>query len=173
MKFVDTAYESASSVLSKNDIPECLSLEASENSKFAARLYEKETALDTVLFANKDGSETVYIFNEDVKYANESGKIVDKSNKLYSNVEDKAYSSDYSYVNKENDINTYFPKFLKTDVGVTVEAQAHSIEMYPISNVVSKVTADDDMYGVYYDDVFGEFTGIRYEPSFSFRLSCL
>ena len=80
-----------------------------------------------------------------VKYANESGKIVDKSNKLYSNVEDKAYSSDYSYVNKENDINTYFPKFLKTDVGVTVEAQAHSIEMYPISNVVSKVTADDDM----------------------------
>lgn len=92
---------------------------------------------------------------------------MDKSNKLYSNVEDKAYSSDYSYVNKENDINTYFPKFLKTDVGVTVEAQAHSIEMYPISNVVSKVTADDDMYGVYYDGVFGEFTGIRYEPSFS------
>lgn len=39
--------------------------------------------------------------------------------------------------------------------------------MYPMSDVVSKVTADDDMYGVYYDGVFGEFTGIRYEPSFS------
>ena len=23
------------------------------------------------------------------------------------------------------------------------------------------------MYGVFYDGVFGEFTGIRYEPSFS------
>lgn len=164
---VDTAFESTSSVISENDIPECLAPEALENSKFAARLYEKETSLDTVLFANKDGSETVYIFNEDVKYVNESGKIADKSNKLYSNVESKAYSSDYSYVNKENDINTYFPKLLKTDVGVSVEAQDQAIEMYPMSDVVSKVTADDDMYGVYYDGVFGEFTGIRYEPSFS------
>ena len=120
---VDTAFESTSSVISENDIPECLAPGASENSKFAARLYEKETSLDTVLFANKDGSETVYIFNEDVKYVNESGKIADKSNKLYSNVESRAYSSDYSYVNKENDINTYFPKLLKTDVGVSVEAQ--------------------------------------------------
>ena len=67
---VDTSPETILGVLSENDIPECLALEVSENSKFAARLYEKETALDTVLFANKDGSETVYIFNEDVKYIN-------------------------------------------------------------------------------------------------------
>ncbi len=164
---IDTTSESISSVLSENDIPEYLALEASENSKFAARLYEKETALDTVLFANKDGSETVYIFNEDVKYIDESGNIADKSNKLYSNIESRAYSTDYSYVNKENDINTYFPKSLKTDVGVSVEAQGQVIEMYPVSDVVSQVIADNDMYGVYYDDVFGEFTGIRYEPSFS------
>lgn len=164
---VDTSSETILGVLSENDIPECLALEVSENSKFAARLYEKETALDTVLFANKDGSETVYIFNEDVKYIDESGIVADKSNKLYSNIESRAYSSDYSYVNKENDINTYFPKSLKTDVGVSVEAQGQAIEMYPVSDVISQVTADDDLYGVYYDDVFGEFTGIRYEPSFS------
>lgn len=164
---VDTSSETILGVLSENDIPECLALEVSENSKFAARLYEKETALDTVLFANKDGSETVYIFNEDVKYMDESGIVADKSNKLYSNIESLAYSSDYSYVNKENDINTYFPKSLKTNVGVSVEAQGQAIEMYPVSDVISQVTADDDLYGVYYDDVFGEFTGIRYEPSFS------
>lgn len=163
----DTSSETILGVLSENDIPECLALEVSENSKFAARLYEKETALDTVLFANKDGSETVYIFNEDVKYMDESGIVADKSNKLYSNIESRAYSSDYSYVNKENDINTYFPKSLKTNVGVSVEAQGQAIEMYPVSDVISQVTADDDLYGVYYDDVFGEFTGIRYEPSFS------
>ncbi len=164
---VDTSPETILGVLSENDIPECLALEVSENSKFAARLYEKETALDTVLFANKDGSETVYIFNEDVKYIDESGNVADKSNKLYSNIESRTYSSDYSYVNKENDINTYFPKSLKTDVGVSVEAQGQAIEMYPVSDVISQVTADNDLYGVYYDDVFGEFTGIRYEPSFS------
>lgn len=164
---IDTASEAISSVLSEKDIPECLALEVSKNNKFAARLYDKETALDTVLFANKDGSETVYIFNEDVKYIDENGMIADKSNKLYSNIKERAFSSDYSYVNKENDINTYFPKSLKTDVGVSVEAQGQVIEMYPLSDVVSNVTADDDMYGVYYDDVFGEFTGIRYEPNFS------
>lgn len=164
---VDTSSETISGVLSENDIPECLALEVSENSKFAARLYEKETSLDTVLFANKDGSETVYIFNEDVKYRDESGNIADKSNKLYSNIESRAYSTDYSYVNKENDINTYFPKSLKTDVGVSVEAQGQVIEMYPVSDVVSQVIADTDLHGVYYDDVFGEFTGIRYKPSFS------
>lgn len=52
-------------------------------------------------------------------------------------------------------------------MGVSIEAQGQVIEMYPVSDVVSQVIADNDMYGVYYDDVFGEFTGIRYEPSFS------
>ncbi len=168
MAVVDTAEsEYVSGVLSIGDVPECLDYKAISNNKHTVRLYDKETALDTVLFANKDGSETIYIFNEDVKYIDENGKTADKSNKLYSNIESRAFLSDYSYVNKENDINTYFPKVLKTDVGVSVEAQGQVIEMYPISEVVSGVAADDDMYGVYYDDVFGEFTGIRYEPSFS------
>lgn len=158
---------STSSVLSINDLPECLAHEMLADNQFSARLYERENALDTVLFANKDGSETVYIFNEDVKYINENGKTMDKSNKLYSDIKSKTFLSDYSYVNKENDINTYFPKTLKTDVGVSVEAQGQIIEMYPVSDIGSKVSADDDMYGVYYDDVFGEFTGIRYAPSFS------
>ncbi len=164
---IDLSSDSISGILSKNDVPECLDFEAIADKEHATRLFDKETALDTVLFANKDGSETIYIFNEDVKYIDESGKIADKSNKLYSNIESRAYSSDYSYVNKENDINTYFPKSLMTDVGVSVEAQGQVIEMYPVSDVVSNVIANDDMYGVYYDDVFGEFTGIRYKPSFS------
>lgn len=83
---IDTTNDvlSIESVITDDDIPECLAFEVTENNKFAARLYEKETALDTVLFANKDGSETVYIFDEDVKYIDENGSIVDKSNKLYS-----------------------------------------------------------------------------------------
>lgn len=163
----DTTSELISNVISINDIPECLAFEVSETKKIAARLYEKENRLDTVMFANIDGSETVYIFNEDVKYVNENGEVVDKSNKLYPNVENRTFSSDYSYMNKENDINTYFPKSLMNDLGVYVEAQGQVIEMYPISDVVSNVTVDNDLYSVYYDEVFGEFTGIRYEPNFS------
>ena len=161
------AEDSLVDVISEKDIPECLALEVSERDKFAARLYAKETSLDTVLFANKDGSETIYIFNEDVKYIDENGKVADKSNKLYADVKSRSLSAEYSYVNKDNDIKTYFPKSLKTDVGVVVEALGKTIELYPLSNTVSKVIPDEDMLGVYYDDVFGEFTGVRYEPSFS------
>lgn len=50
---------------------------------------------------------------------------------------------------------------------MVVEALGKTIELYPLSNTVSKVMPDDDMLGVYYDNVFGEFTGVRYEPSFS------
>lgn len=156
-----------SGILSADDVPECLDFVAIANNEHTARLYDKETALDTVIFTNKDGSETIYMFDENVKYLDENGKVADKSNKLYSNIESRAFSSDYLYVNKDNDINTYFPKSLKTDVGVSVEAQGQVLEMYPISNMVSEVIVDDDLYGVYYDDVFGEFTGIRYKPSFS------
>ena len=164
---VEITSESNTSAISKGDIPECMAFEAAEISKFTARLYEKEATLDTVLFANKDGSETIYIFDENVKYINENGEVMDKTNKLYSQIDARSLSSDYSYVNKDNDINTFFPKSLMTEVGVSVETQGQNIEMYPISDVVSKVTADNDLYGVYYDDVFGEFTGIHYKPSFS------
>ena len=164
---IDVSSKSVSSDFSENDIPECLSYEVLNNNKFAARLYGKEVALDTVLFANNDGTETVYIFNEDVKYMDENGSVFDKSNKLYPSVKTGNYSNEYSYVNKENNIKTYLPKSLKTDTGVIVEAQNKTIEMYPASDSISDVVVDDDMYGACYYDVFGEDTEIRYKPSFS------
>lgn len=166
-RIMDESPINSANVVNVKDIPECLSNEISEYNNYSARLFEKENALDTVMFANKDGTESAFIFYEDVKYKDKSGKITDKSNKLYSNIENKSFSADYLYVNKQNDINTYFPKCLKTDVGITVEAQGSAIEMYPISKMISPVKADNDMYGVYYDDVFGQDTGIHYEPSFS------
>jgi hypothetical protein len=148
-------------------IPECLCLDKEKSDKISSRLYKEETSLDSILFANKDGSETIYIFDENVKYKNIDDEIVDKSNKLYTDIENKTFSKDYLYVNKDNDIRTYFPEYLKYDVGVAVEAYGHAIEMYPVSKMTSKVIADDDLYGVHYDQVFGENTEVSYKPKFS------
>lgn len=76
------------------DRPEAIEKGLVVENGHVARLYKKESDLRTVIFANKDGTETAYIFDEPVKYIDENGKIVDKSNRLYS-----VYADEYAYVN--------------------------------------------------------------------------
>jgi hypothetical protein len=110
------------------DRPEAIEKGLVVENGHVARLYKKESDLRTVIFANKDGTETAYIFDEPVKYIDENGKIVDKSNRLYS-----VYADEYAYVNKDNDIRTYFPKTLDEKSGIKLEYGDISIEMYPYS----------------------------------------
>jgi hypothetical protein len=106
------------------DRPEAIEKGLVVENGHVARLYKKESDLRTVIFANKDGTETAYIFDEPVKYIDENGKIVDKSNRLYS-----VYADEYAYVNKDNDIRTYFPKTLDEKSGIKLEYGDISIEM--------------------------------------------
>lgn len=50
---------------------------------------------------------------------------------------------------------------------MVVEAQDKIIEIYPLSDTASDVKPDKNLMGVYYDDVFGEYTGVCYKPEFS------
>jgi hypothetical protein len=147
------------------DRPEAIEKGLVVENGHVARLYKKESDLRTVIFANKDGTETAYIFDEPVKYIDENGKIVDKSNRLYS-----VYADEYAYVNKDNDIRTYFPKTLDEKSGIKLEYGDISIEMYPYSGKstsVEKRTESDEKDYVYYDGVFGNDTSVRYTPTFS------
>ena len=154
-------------------IPEAIDISEAKEKSHVNRLHEKEDSLETVVFANADGSETTYIFDEPVKYLDENGEISDKSNKLYSDVEANKLDtskkqkgiSNYAYVNAENDIKTYFPKKLSGKDSIKLEAQNRDILMRPSSDVVSSVIEENNV--VYYEDVFGEFTSLRYETLFS------
>lgn len=53
--------------LADEDRPEAVEQELVEEKRQIARLYDQETELDTVVFANQDGTETAYIFDEAVK----------------------------------------------------------------------------------------------------------
>ncbi len=70
------------------------------------RLEEKEPDLNTIVYANYDGTETTYIFDEEVKYIDENGEVQDKSNEI-TGADSAMIGCDYSYYNANNDINTY------------------------------------------------------------------
>lgn len=131
-------------------IPEAIDISEAKEKSHITRLHEKEDSLETIVFANADGSETTYIFDEPVKYLDADGEISDKSNKLYNNIEaDKLYTnkkqkdiSNYAYVNAENDIKTYFPKNLSGKDSIKLEAKNRNILMRPSSTAVSNVVEE-------------------------------
>ncbi len=143
---------------------------------------DKETDLNTVVYENADGSETTYIFQETVKYVDESGNVKDKSNKLVANDKDNSakfagrmkdgnagnntdkIAKNYAYVNDQNDINTYFPQLLGKNSGVVLNYGDLNIEMYP-KDTVSPVSKVGDKE-IIYENVFESTAQLQYETTF-------
>ena len=133
--------------------------------KGSHRLYSEENSVDSILYANSDGTKSVCFFEEPVKYINEFGKISDKSNTLYvvSDVCDNM--SDYAYVTNDNDIKTFFPKSLTDNRGIIIQALDHIIELSPCSFNECPIVEENGT--VLYNEVFGDATSIKYTPSYS------
>ena len=152
-------------LLLADDRPEAIDPELISEKGHIERLYDKESSLEMVAFSNYDGTETVYIFDEPIKYVDEMGRIVDKSNTLYS-----AYEENYAYVNSDNNIRTYFPDALNENSGIMLKYEDILIELYPYEGntaFVQKRMGSNDVEYTFYDGVFGEDTAVRYTPTFS------
>lgn len=151
--------------LPDEDKPEAVEQELITEKGHIARLYDKETDLDTIVFSNQDGTETIYIFDEAVKYVDSNGIVADKSNLLYD-----ADEVGYAYVNEDNDIQTSFPAQLNNITGLNLAYGDISIVMYPadtVSSAATKRTDNTESEYVYYDNAFGQNTSLRYKPTFS------
>lgn len=107
---VDTSYEGSALNTSceKTDTSDDLDglryidTEEIERQGFAKRLKEKET-LNSYAFLNRDGTESVVIFPENIKYVNDSGEIVEKDMTLVKT--DRGYTiaaGDYGVLFPEN-----------------------------------------------------------------------
>jgi hypothetical protein len=171
---IQSSYFSAGTVITgtvpetniyKGDIPEVIDEQDFNMKRHTQRLYQKENDLSTFIFKNADGTETAYIFNEPVKYEDEKGNIQNKSNKLYSDFKTDLFDGNYAYVNKDNDIKTYFPTELSAYTGIILEYEGKVIEMYPFGD--AKLPANEKEGLVYYNNPFGETTSLRYQPLFS------
>lgn len=156
--------------LDATNTPEVITDEQIEENGHIARIFSAEQELNSIVFLNEDDSATLYCFENDVKYIDNFGKVRDKSNQLYSAYDDPQFAADYSYVNSDNDINTYFPKVLSVNTGVVLQAGINSIAIAPATDMAAtarKVDAEDGCGdSVYYTAPFGPNTELRYTPTF-------
>lgn len=158
--------------LLEKDRPEAVSKELVKKNHHVYRLSEEEASLCEVFFLNSDSTATLYSFSEPVKYIDSSGHVKDKSNMLFSAFDMPEYSDRYAYVNSANDINTFFPKTLGDSTGVLLEGGGCKIELIPIgdsgvSDKISNNDVDNKTDYIFYNNIFGKGTAIRYSPTFS------
>lgn len=153
------------STTDSQDPIDCISQDHKAQYPYAERLYDKEVTLDTIVYSNGDGTETVYFFDEPVKYFNDEGVLDDKSNRLYKVSDFRNDMSEYAYASLDNDIKTYYPSKLTSECGLIIETPVASIEMSPMSVFSSPICKMDGC--IEYDGAFDEFTSLKYTPTFS------
>jgi hypothetical protein len=152
-----------------SEIPEAISLDAIRENNHVARLYELESDLHSVVFRNADGTNTMYMWGTPVQFIAEDGTFRDKSNQLHNVASTDSHSRAYAYVNRDNDIRTYFPHTLDREIGILLTDGNYSIERSPISANTARVanrSRSFDNNWVYYDGIFGRHTALRYTPTF-------
>ena len=177
--------------LSDVDIPELLNVDFVQNNGHVNRLRPLEQDLSTIIFQNRNGTYTTYLFSSPVKYVDSTGAIRDKSNALSTVAEDVRSQSGYAYVNQSNDVKTYFPTKIQSGRGVMLVAPDFTIELSPLStsktsslsssleapaqearvSTAQKGLAEDYTSGrqkdtVAYDGVFGDNTSLRYSATY-------
>ena len=91
--------ELKTAVLPDADKPEVIGDDLIAERDHVNRLWEQEEDLNTIIFQNRDGTKTMYWFDQPVKYVDENGEVKDKKNELTEQGND--------YTNTENDINSY------------------------------------------------------------------
>ena len=155
-----------SAKLNDEDTPEIVGQDNIEEKGHVNRLREQEEDLNSIVFQNRDGTKTAYLFNQPVKYKDKDGTVKDKSNKI-------SETDDGDYTNAENDINTYFPKKLNRNNGVELKFGEYVVEMAPDINGnsgASRQTGHNKYFDpteyVQYPDVFDEGISLRYTPTF-------
>lgn len=119
------------------------------------RLRSSEKNLSTVVFQNKDGTETTYIFMQPVKYIDDNGNVKDKSAKISSVID-----TTYSYGMLDNNTKIYFPK--NSNLGTKIQHQNYVIQMLPVTTYSSSPTYVDDTT-VAYHGVYGGNTILMYQ----------
>lgn len=157
--------ELATAVLPDADKSEVISDELIAERDHVNRLWEQEEDLNTIIFQNRDGTKTMYWFDQPVKYVDENGEVKDKKNELTEQGND--------YTNAENDINSYFPKKIHKNKGVVLRYNDIEIEIAPLINGSSGASRQTGHNKdgkatdvVEYPNVFDKNISVRYTPTF-------
>ena len=127
-------------------------------------------ALNEVIVEMRDGSETAYVFSEDVKFTDENGVVRYKDTSIILQTDDELSAAGYRYTNGANDYRIHF----STDPtkGVFINENQNMLTFAPIpqgegkiSGATAAVTVEEERTDVFeYPNVFGKHTNLRYTP---------
>ena len=141
--------------VSEENLPDSLDAETIIADGYVARLNSEEQSLSEIVLEKEDGTRSLYLFGENVKYIDENGEVADKSN--------NAVRRGNAYVNEGNDVEVVLPATLTA--GIAVTGDELNITMKPLADKIGRSlspavkTADDT---VVYSDVFDSSTNIEY-----------
>ena len=99
----------AESILSEDEVSNYIDYEMALKSKHIERLYNEET-LSTIVYRNADNTKTVYFFDEDIKFVDLNGDVVEKNIELT--------AKDSHYTTKQNNVTLKLPGELSDGVKV-------------------------------------------------------
>ena len=154
-----------SMTLNAADVPEVISAQAIAEKNHVLRLREQEENLNTVVFQNRDGGKTVYLYANPVKYVDANGNVKDKSTALKAeNI--TLNGKTYSHSATENVFGQYYPTMPQN--GVLITFGQYTVEMAPV--ITGILTLRDTAVAnnkVTYNKVFGNGTSLVYTPTLS------
>lgn len=144
------------------------------------RVRAEEPAMNTAVYDNGDGTYTLNVYGMDIKYVNQMGEVVDKSNRL-------VLDENNNYYNPDNDITVKLPQNLLA--GVSLQYEDYNISLTPIVAAKASVersviqspkkditlnslnslnsSVETEVTSVEYRNVFSDTTNIRYTPMFN------
>jgi hypothetical protein len=125
-----------------------------DSAGYTARLTELEDD-NTYVFDNGDGTHTVYMMYEDLKYTDSSGKVREKDLSLV--------RKDGGYTIASSDIGIYMPDSPEKGIDISYAGCSLTITPYGTADCVALT----DKGAVVYPGVFGENTFLRYTPLLS------
>lgn len=141
--------------------PESLDKEVIATANHIKRMHTEEASMMNVaMYKNADETVTSYIFSENIKYIDKTGKISDKSSKLFSD-------SNGNYRTENNDIITSLPKNIKDGVSISYNGYDIKFIHNPLTSSKSVISRNKVNNKVTYSNVYGEHTMIRYTPQLS------
>ncbi|MBE5964957.1 MAG: DNRLRE domain-containing protein [Lachnospira sp.] len=167
MQFIPATRVEAATVVSTSseivneeveEVEEVVHLDRDIYSKHTKRLKDKEE-LNTYVFENADGTNTLYIMDENVKYIDKNGKIKDKNIKLKRSGKGLSITDNDFQLMLSDDIYEGI-NFEYNDIDVLLVPELEKIKKNNISSQI-----EDN--SVIYKDVFGEAIDLKYTPLLS------
>lgn len=166
------------------NIPPVIAASQINDSNLKKRLSKFDDYTNVIGYENEDGTETVFIFNDDIKYIDEKGNIKDKEIDIVSADLSKRLSG-YAYEIKSSDFEVSFAKELSKDKGVKISYKGNEITFAPkLEQEGKRVSAkliDSSQEGslkasstdaelnnkIQYDSAIDDYTHIRFETTYS------